>query len=71
MTPSPDVRAIDRARPLAHVQDVLADAIDCAPADRPALLDARCGDDAALRSEVDSLLAAHERGGSWTNLPRP
>jgi serine/threonine protein kinase/tetratricopeptide (TPR) repeat protein len=74
VTPPPDPSAVARGAKgdvretiardrWQRIQDVLADAIECAPGDRPALLDARCGDDAALRSEVDSLLAAHERDG--------
>ncbi len=46
-----------------QVQDVLADAIAIAPAGRPALLDARCGSDLALKQEVESLLAAHDSEG--------
>jgi class 3 adenylate cyclase/tetratricopeptide (TPR) repeat protein len=46
-----------------HIQDVLADAIDCAASDREALLAARCAGDAGLRREVESLLRAHEREG--------
>jgi eukaryotic-like serine/threonine-protein kinase len=46
-----------------QVHALLADVIECAPAGRPALLDARCGGDASLREEVESLLAAHESDG--------
>jgi len=46
-----------------RVQDVLADAIDCPASGRPALLDARCAGDPALRREVESLLIAHDSEG--------
>ena len=46
-----------------EIEDLVQSAIDCAPADRPALLRAACGDDVELRREVESLLAMHEDGG--------
>ena len=33
--------------------------------ERPAFLDAACGDDQSLRGEVESLLAAHEDAGDF------
>jgi serine/threonine protein kinase/tetratricopeptide (TPR) repeat protein len=51
-----------------QVQNVLADAIASAAADRVALLDARCGGDTELRREVESLLAAHEDSGMVDEL---
>ena len=39
------------------------------PADRAALLDERCGDDAGLRAEVEALLAAHDDAGSFLKRP--
>src|SRR5262245_17396023 len=39
--------------------------LDQQPEDRPALLRQMCGQDDALRAEVESLLAAHERAGSF------
>ena len=47
----------------ALVQDVLGEAIECSGEQRLALLDARCGADADLRREVESLLLAHEHEG--------
>ena len=47
----------------ALVQDVLGEAIDCPAEQRRALVDARCGADADLRREVESLLLAHEQEG--------
>ena len=60
MSRSPD--PIDASR-WQHIQDVLAEVIDCPPAQRAALLDRRCAHDASLRREVESLLAAHEQEG--------
>jgi serine/threonine protein kinase/tetratricopeptide (TPR) repeat protein len=60
-----DANAADR---WPHVQDVLADAIDCPASERGALLDARCAGDPALRREVESLLIAHDREGPLERL---
>jgi tetratricopeptide (TPR) repeat protein/class 3 adenylate cyclase len=49
-------------------QAILSAAIECDPDDRPRLLDDRCAGDAALRGEVESLLAAHERAGPVDRL---
>jgi serine/threonine protein kinase/tetratricopeptide (TPR) repeat protein len=46
-----------------QVQDVLADAIECPPADRAALLESLCAGDLELRREVESLLQAHDGAG--------
>ena len=40
-------------------------ALERAPAERPAFLDAVCADDADLRAEVDSLVAAAARGDTF------
>src|SRR6187402_3405561 len=36
--------------------------------ERPAFLDQACGSDSALRSEVESLLEAHDRGGNFLSV---
>jgi WD40 repeat protein len=41
------------------------------PADRRALLKMECGADSELRSEVESLLQAHERMGGFLDTPAP
>lgn len=46
-----------------HIEEIVQSAIDCAPQNRSALLDSACGDNAELRSEVESLLALHEHSG--------
>jgi len=43
-----------------EVERIVQSALDCAPAARSALIDAACRTDAALRSEVESLLAFQE-----------
>lgn len=41
-----------------HIKAILDEVLQCPPADQPGRLDALCADDAALRSEVESLLRA-------------
>ena len=55
-----DAAAADR---WALVQDVLGEAIEYSGEKRRALVDGRCGADADLRREVESLLLAHEQKG--------
>ena len=43
--------------------------LECAPEKRAGFLSQACGDDQALRAEVDSLLRAHEQDGSFLDLP--
>lgn len=45
--------------------DVFGDALELAPEARAAYLDQVCGDDAALRKDVESLLRAHASGASF------
>ena len=51
-----------------RVQDVFAAALECDEAARAQLLGDRCGDDAELRREVESLLVSHERPGPVDRL---
>ena len=39
------------------------------PAERVAYLDGACGDDAALRAQVEGLLRSNEEAGSFLNAP--
>ena len=74
MTRRPDTRDPVSPARWQHIQDLLADAIDCAALERGALLDVRCAGDPSLRQEVESLLIAHEREGvvdRLTPLLRP
>lgn len=43
-----------------ELRNVLYDALQVAPADRPAFLDRACASDSALRQELESLLAAND-----------
>ncbi|RKY17968.1 MAG: hypothetical protein DRQ55_14525, partial [Planctomycetota bacterium] len=59
----------DRAR---RIEQLFFDALDRASDERAAFLAAACGDDAALRTEVEQLLAADaeaEAGGAATLTP--
>lgn len=46
-----------------RVKRIFHEALDRAPADRPAFLMAVCGDDAELRASVERLLAANDQSG--------
>ncbi len=52
-----------------RVREVFDRAADLAPGDRDALLDAECGADAALESEVRSLLASGAAAGAFLEVP--
>jgi serine/threonine protein kinase/tetratricopeptide (TPR) repeat protein len=51
-----------------HVQELFEAAIECEGEARARVLEQRCGADADLRREVESLLAAHERPGAMDRL---
>jgi hypothetical protein len=61
---------IERQR---RIYQLLGDALKLAPHERRAYLDQACGDDAALRREVESLLAAEEQAaaGGFLDTPAP
>ncbi len=61
-----DQMSPDRA---ARVMELLNDALDRKPSQRGAFLAQACGDDVALREEVQSLITAHERSGSFLDSP--
>ena len=63
-----DARASIAPARWQQIQDVLADAIDAPESERRALIDSRCGDDLALRQEVESLLLAHDGPGPVNRL---
>jgi len=57
---------------LKHWQQIKAifySAQECAPADRASFLNSACGDDEAMRQEVESLLAAHETNEDFLGTP--
>ena len=63
MTSSPENRLTpERWR---RIEELFQGALDRDEAVRGAFLDAGCGDEAALRDEVESLLAAHRQAGSF------
>jgi serine/threonine protein kinase len=51
-----------------QIEDLFQSALDCEPARRAVFLDSACAGDAALRKEVESLLASYEKGG-FTESP--
>jgi non-specific serine/threonine protein kinase/serine/threonine-protein kinase len=53
----------------ARVEEIFLSALEREPGARPAHLAAACGGDARLRDEVESLLASHERAGSFIEAP--
>jgi tetratricopeptide (TPR) repeat protein len=52
-----------------EVKEIFGAALACPPADRAALLDARCGGRTQVRAEVDALLAAHTRANEFLETP--
>jgi eukaryotic-like serine/threonine-protein kinase len=52
-----------------QVKHVFNSALEYEPAERPSFLLAACDSDPELRQEVESLLAAHERDGSFIDSP--
>ena len=52
-----------------RVKEVFQEAAQLEPSERSAYLDAVCGRDTALRSAVDSLLAAEQQAGSFLESP--
>src|ERR1044072_3182317 len=52
-----------------QVKDVFNSALEYEPAHRPSFLLRACGTDPELREEVESLLAAHEKDGSFIDSP--
>jgi serine/threonine protein kinase len=54
---------------VARVHSIFADVAEAPPAERRARLFRVCGDDHALRIEVESLLAAHDAAGGFLDVP--
>ena len=52
-----------------QIKNVFTSALEYEPAQRPSFLNLACNNDAALREEVESLLAAHEKDGSFIDSP--
>lgn len=51
------------------VEEIFSNALDNPPADRAKFLDRACGGDAALRAEVEGLLAANDTAGAFMDAP--
>jgi serine/threonine protein kinase/Tol biopolymer transport system component len=62
---SPDAFVSDEARRWTRVKTLFDGALNLPPARRSAFLQQACGGDSGLRSEVQSLLAAHADAGSF------
>ena len=55
---------------LVRLRELFDVAVDMTGAERTAYLDRACGNDGTLRTEIEELLAALERGGdTWDSLP--
>src|SRR5215813_10337071 len=52
-----------------QVKEIFNSAIKVTPGERASFLSAACASDADLRSEVESLISAHERPGSFIDAP--
>jgi eukaryotic-like serine/threonine-protein kinase len=52
-----------------QVKEIFSSAIQCEPAQRSSFLAKACGGDEALLKEIESLVAAHERDGSFISAP--
>ena len=52
-----------------HVKAIVQEALERAPDARAAFVAEACRDDSGLRGEVESLLAAHERAGTFLDAP--
>ena len=57
-----------RAERWQQIEEIVQLALDCAPQNRPALLDSACHGDIELRREVESLLAIHGEADLKTSL---
>ena len=57
------------ARNWQQIKELFHSALECAPQERAAFLNETCRGDESLRSEVESLIAAHEREGSFIDSP--
>jgi serine/threonine protein kinase len=55
--------------PLKRIQTVFAEALEIAVDQRDAFLDQECGNDAALRAEVEALLSAADNAGEFLASP--
>ncbi|MGA2556859.1 MAG: hypothetical protein ABSG04_11370, partial [Verrucomicrobiota bacterium] len=52
-------------KPVEHIRELFSQALEKTPAGRGQFLDEACKGDPELRSQVESLLRAHERAGDF------
>ncbi|HYJ47231.1 MAG TPA: hypothetical protein VEV81_11520, partial [Pyrinomonadaceae bacterium] len=52
-----------------QIKEIFHSAVELEPGERSAFLDAACADDNSLRREVETLIAAHEKTGSFIDSP--
>src|SRR5712692_5790469 len=52
-----------------QVKEIFQSALERAPGERSAFLSEACGADESLRKEVESLIASHEKDGSFIDSP--
>src|SRR5512145_2985488 len=52
-----------------QVKEIFTSAMSQQPADRVAFLEQACANDVELRSEVESLIASHEKSGEFIDAP--
>ncbi len=65
-SPSPKLLSLKRSQ---GIKDIFHAAIECEPAERPALLDRLCAGDDEFRREVESLLALEDRAAPFLETP--
>ncbi len=58
-----------KAERLQQVSPIFRQAVELPPDERAAFLEAACSGDAALRRDVERLISAHERAGSFIEAP--
>ncbi len=52
-----------------QVKEIFDSALQYEPAERARFVSEACGEDVALRREVESLIASHEKDGSFIDSP--
>ena len=52
-----------------HIEELVHAVLKLEPSQRESFLSSACASDPSLRSEIEALVSAHEREGSFQNLP--
>lgn len=58
-----------KAERLREISPIFRQAVELAPDERAAFLEAACEEDTALRRDVERLISAHEQAGSFIESP--